>query len=187
MTDPIRLYDYLTMARRRVLDAVRLLTPEQYRHEFAFGLKTIGSTITHIMNCEWYFIERLEGRDVPPYEQWPIHDENPPAFEVVESVWHQQADRIRTVLAAQQDAIGPDGSSGWNRRITYLSFPDDTRENRRFHISATAGEYLMQLVMHEVHHRAQVMAMLRTLGCSMQDVDYFYLMFERREERGIDG
>lgn len=70
----------------------------------------------------------------------------------------------------------------WNRKITYLSFPDD--HGRRFHITATAGDFFTQLALHEVHHRAQLMAMLRELGDAvppLQDLDYNEMMFERQE------
>jgi uncharacterized damage-inducible protein DinB len=174
--DPLRIYDYLIKSRERVFDAVRPLTPEQYHRPFTFGLKTIASTLTHIMISEWYYIERLEGRTVPPYDQWPIKYEppaTPATFDIIERTWREQADRIRGVVATERD---------WNRTITYLGFPDDTRGNKRFHITATAGDYFTQLALHEVHHRAQVMAMLRDLGRPvLEDLDYNALMFERRE------
>lgn len=176
--DPLKIYDYLTKARQRVLDALRPLTPQQYQHQFTFGLKTISATLTHIMISEWYYIERLEGRTVPPYEQWPIQYEKPPAFDVIDSTWREQAKNVRAAVAAERD---------WARRITWLSFPDDSRGGKRFHITATAGDFFTQLALHEVHHRAQVMAMLRTLpgagagGTPVQDIDYNDLMFERRE------
>jgi uncharacterized damage-inducible protein DinB len=173
--DALKIYDYLIKTRQRLLDAVRPLTPQQYHHEFAFGLKTIGATLTHIMISEWYYIERLAGRPVPPYDQWPIKYEHPPALDIVEKTWHEQARNIRAAIAVQRD---------WNRRITYLSFPDDN--GKRFHITATSGDLFTQLAPHEVHHRAQLMAMLRQLGdarCGppLEDLDYNALMFERRE------
>lgn len=170
--DPLRIYDYLTLSRQRVLDAVRTLTPQQYLRTFTFGLKTIGTTLTHIMISEWYYIERLEGRAVPPYDQWPIKYESPPAFDVVEENWRGQAKRVRAAVAAEHD---------WHRRITYLSFPDD--HGKRYHITATAGDFFTQLALHEVHHRAQVLAMLRELGdgvMPMQDIDFNDMMYERR-------
>lgn len=171
--DPLRIYDYLSRSRERVLDAVRPLTPEQYRREFGFGLKTIASTLTHVMISEWYYVERLEGRPVPPYERWPIQYERPPAFEVVERVWREQAVRVRAAIAAERD---------WTRRIAYDSFADD--HGKRFHIAAPAGDVVTQLVLHEVHHRAQIMSMLRELGSGVppvQDIDYNNVMYERRE------
>lgn len=170
--DPLKIYDYLMVTRRRVLEAVRALTPPQYEQTFNIGLKTIGSTLAHLMISEWYYIERLEGRTVPPYEQWPIKYENPPAFDVIETTWAEQATRIRAAIAAERD---------WCRTITWLSFPDDTRHNKRFHITCTAGDLVTQLALHEVHHRAQIMAMLRQLGHPLEDLDYNAMMYQRVE------
>jgi uncharacterized damage-inducible protein DinB len=175
--DPLNTYDYLCIARDRVFDAIRPLTPEQYQRTIGIGLGSgIGSTLTHIMISEWYYIERLAGRAVPPYDQWPIKYEPPhtPPFEVVERTWREQAKRTRAALAAETD---------WNRVITWLGFPDDTRGHKRFRITTTAGGYFTQLALHEVHHRAQIMAMLRHLGTPLEDLDYNALMFERHEAR----
>lgn len=175
--DPLRIYDYLTKSRQRVLDAIRALTPQQYQHSFPFGLKTIGSTLTHIMVSEWYYIERLTERDVPPYDQWPIKYESPPTFDTIEKTWREQARNTRAAVASQQD------NGGWNRKITWLGFPDDSRGNNRFHIACTAGDLFTQLALHEVHHRAQLMAMLRTLPGGgkpiLEDLDYNALMYDR--------
>ncbi len=170
--NPLKTYDYLTKSRERVFDAVRPLAPEQYLHRFSIGVNTIGRTLTHIMISEWYYIERLEGRTVPHYNEWPIKDETPPAFDVVEKTWREQAKQVRTAIANERD---------WNRKITWLSFPDDTRGNKRFHITCTAGELLTQLAFHEIHHRAQIMAMLREFGKPLEDLDYNSMMFERVE------
>jgi uncharacterized damage-inducible protein DinB len=172
--DPLRIYDYLLMTRERIFDAVRPLPPEQYHRRFTIGLKSLSATLTHLMVSEWYYIERLEEKTVPPYEQWPVKYENPPErFEMIEQQWHAQGKRIRGVVAAERD---------WSRTITWLSFPDDTRGNKRFHITCTAGDLFTQLTLHEVHHRAQIMAMLRELGTAIvEDIDYNALMYDRRE------
>lgn len=176
--DPLRTYDYLLRARRRVLDAVRPISPQAYLRPFPFGLRSIGSTLTHIMISEWYYVERLLGRDVPPYDTWPIKYESPPPFDTVEATWREQADRTRATLAAERD---------WNRPISYLSFPDDA--GRRYHIRTTAGDFFAQLALHEVHHRAQVLVMLRLLAAEPgsackpltgEEIDYNVLMFDRQ-------
>jgi uncharacterized damage-inducible protein DinB len=168
--DPLKTYNYLIKSRERVLDAVRPLTPQEYQRELPFGLKTIAATLTHIMISEWYYIQRLNGQTVPPYDHWPIKQENPPAFDVLQTTWREQAEQTRAAITAEHD---------WNRPITWLSFPND--QHKRFHITATAGDFLTQLALHEVHHRAQIMAMLRQLGRPLEDLDYNALMFERRE------
>ncbi len=168
--DALKTYDYLTRVRQRMLDAIRSLTPQQYQREFPFGLKTIGSTLAHIMVSEWYYIERLEGRPVPPYDQWPIKYEHPPDFDSIENAWCEQSKSVRASIAAQRD---------WNRKVVYDSFPAD--DGKRYHVTATTGEFFMQLALHEVHHRSQILAMLRQLGKPLEDLDYNILMFDRRE------
>jgi|GEM_PF-794106 len=185
--DALRIYDYLTKARERVFDSVRALAPAQYAHEFRFGLNTFGRTLTHIMISEWYYIERIEERTVPHYDAWPIKDETPPAFEVIERSWREQAKSTRASIAGQRD---------WSRTISWIGFPDD--QGRRFQISCTAGDLVTQLALHEVHHRAQVMAMIKELRSTderrppnletegaapapLEDLDFNSMMFDRRE------
>ena len=84
-------------------------------------------------------------------------------------VWREQGGRVREVVAKETD---------WSRRITWLSFPDE--QGRRFHITATAADFFTQLVLHEVHHRSQVMVMLRELGHPLEDLDFNAMMFEKR-------
>jgi len=170
--NPLRTYDYLALVRTRLFDSVRPLSNEQYRREFPFGLKTIGSTMAHLMISEWFYIERMQGRTVPPYDQWPIQYETPPAFDVIQSTWTSQTSRVREAIAGERD---------WNRTIRYVTFPDD--KGRRFEITTSPSDIITQLSLHEMHHRAQVMAMLRmTPGATpVEDVDFNDLMYQRRE------
>lgn len=170
--DPLKIYDYLLECRRRLFAAARPLPADQHARQHSIGLKTIASTLTHLMTSEWYYIERLQNRTVPPYDQWPIHYENPPPLEIVERAWREQGERVRGIVAAERD---------WGRPISWLGFPDDTRGNRRFQICCTAGDLFAQLALHEMHHRAQAMAMLRESGSPVQDIDYNALMFARVE------
>jgi uncharacterized damage-inducible protein DinB len=49
--------------------------------------------------------------------------------------------------------------------------------------TATAVDIFTQLVLHEVHHRAQVMNMLTRLGVGVGDIDSNLLMYQRREAK----
>lgn len=169
--NPLTIYDYLLRTRGLVLDAVRPLTPAQYTRTFPLGLSTIASTLTHLMISEWYYIERLQSRVVPPYAEWPIHYETPPSFDIVETTWRTQMNAIREVIAAERD---------WSRTVSFDSFAN--AEGKRFHVSMTPSDLLAQLSLHEVHHRAQLMAMLRLMGEGVKplhDIDYGALMFSR--------
>lgn len=169
--NPLKLYDYLIRSRERMFDAVRPLTPEQYSRDFDFALRTVGATITHMMISEWYYFERFRGRAVAPYSEWPIQYERPPAFGMIEQNWRAQQRDVRSEIDSERD---------WDRRIEYDSLADDA--GRRWHIGATAEDVLTQLALHEVHHRAQLMVMLRQLAVKpLQDIDYNDMMYERRE------
>lgn len=173
--NPVTTYEYLIRTRAKVMDAVRLLTEGQYRRPFPFGLSTIASTLTHIMVSEGYYADRLEGREVPPYDQWPIKYALPPALGVVDELWRAQAERVRRIVGAETD---------WSRPVAWVSFPDE--QGRRSRIGATSGGLFTQLALHEVHHRAQVMVMLKLLGsdlpagAAVEDLDFNAWMFERR-------
>lgn len=173
--NPLRMYDYLLKTRPRLVRSVELLGPEEYARAMGFGLGSVGSTLAHLVISEWYYIERLEGRSVRPYAEWEIQYERPPGVEVLGPRWEEQGARIRSVISAERD---------WNRVIRYESFADD--EGKRWAIAATAGDIVTQLVLHEVHHRAQMMAMLRLIGGTgreVEDIDYGMLMYQKTELR----
>jgi uncharacterized damage-inducible protein DinB len=166
--DPLKIYDYLARARQRIFDWVRPLTAEQYAREFQIGRGSIGRNLTHTLISEWYYVERIHGNNVPPYDQWPIQDEKPPSFAALEKTWMEQAGRTRGVLSAVRD---------WTTELEYRITSDDGRPEI---INASAADIFTQLALHEVHHRAQTMNMLRQLGVAAEDLDYNTLMYKRR-------
>ena len=167
--NPVRAYDYLTQARAKLFDWIRPLNQEQYTQEFPFGLHTLRATMLELAGAEWIYGLRLRGDPMPPREEWPISEKLQPAFGDLETVWTAQVPRTRAVLA---------GISDWGRPIEYrVSQPGKT-----IVVSTTPGDVATQLCFHEVHHRAQAMAMLRQLGVAAQNLDYSLFMFTRREE-----
>lgn len=167
--DPVRIYEYLTLARGRIFDWARPLTPEQHAGEFPIGLGTLGKTLTHIMISEWYYVERMDGRDVPPYEEWPIRMEQPPPLATLEREWLAQATRTRAALRAPRD---------WQAALEYHVTDDD---GHPMIVTTCAADIFTQLALHETHHRAQAMNMLRQLGVALEDIDFNALMYQRRE------
>lgn len=168
MLDPLAMYDYLALARGRILAAARALSPEQYQQQFPIGPGTLARTLTHIMLAEWYYVQRMLGREAPPYEQWPFRMEDPPPLAALESAWSDQAAATREAIRQVRD---------WNAPQEYRVTDDG---GRAVVVAATAAGQFVQLFQHEVHHRAQAMNMLRHLGIGMGDLDFNALMFERR-------
>jgi uncharacterized damage-inducible protein DinB len=173
MLHPAKIYDYLTLARGKVLDKVRALDDAAYTRFFPIGLGSLARTLTHIMGSEWYYVQRMLDREVPPYEQWGIKDEQPPAFSVIDEHWRGVAEGTRAAIRAL------DESRGWHRVLEYR-YTDD--QGRRMVSSATPADQFTQLYQHEVHHRAQVVNMLKQMGITLGDLDFNTLMFKRRPE-----
>lgn len=165
--EPLKVYNYLARARERMFEWVRPLSAEQYARTFPIGLETLGRTLTHIMISEWYYVQRIRRCDVPPYEQWPIQEESPPPFAALEDAWIEQAGHTRAAISAVRD---------WNADLEYRVINDDGRPEI---VTASAADIFTQLVLHEVHHRAQALNMLRHLGVAAEDLD-FNTFYKRR-------
>jgi len=166
---PAAVYEYLEKARATLLDWVRPLTLEQYTKEFPFGKKTIRDTLVEIPLAEWIYGRRLVGEPAPPREQQPFVKYYQTEFAPLEDAWRELADHTRGLLRAERD---------WARSVEYIIRPPN---RPAVQIHATAGGLATQLICHEVHHRAQVMAMLRQFGISAENLDYSALMVQRTE------
>jgi uncharacterized damage-inducible protein DinB len=166
---PSAVYEYLVKARAKLLDWVRPLTMEQYTKEFPFGRKTIRDTLVEIPHAEWLYGMRLIGEPTPPREEQPFVTYYQTAVAPLETAWRELEDRTRRILREQQD---------WTRPVEYIVRPPN-RPAARIH--TTAGGVATQMICHEVHHRAQVMAMLRQFGIAAENLDYSALMVTRTE------
>ena len=166
--NPLEIYDYLVQARKRWLGWVRSLSHERYAARLPNWGWSIAETVTHLLICEWYYVQRVRKNDVPPYEKWAIRQEEPPPLEKLESLWDEQAAETRAALEAVRD---------WSAPIEYRAEQEDGREAL---VTTSAGALFTQLAFHEVHHRAQLMNMLRQRGVSLEDLDFNALTFDLR-------
>ena len=166
----LRVYEYLMRSREKILEKIRALSAEEYSREFAIGLGSLSRTLAHMISSEWYYIQRLQGGEVPAYETWPIRPENPPSFAVLENAWRTQAQQTRGALQHVSD---------WHRAIEYR-VTDDAGQAKI--VTASAADLFTQLALHEVHHRAQALNMLRQLGIVItEDLDFNSMMYARRD------
>lgn len=167
-TSPINFahfFDYLVKARGRLLEWVQGQPPDVYTQLFPIGMGSIRVTLVHIAAAEWGYVQRLRGKDYGPGET-PFTVEKLPAYEAFMEAWKRQAPITRETLVRLGDPARP---------IEYVTraFGPPTR------IRTTAGGIAGQLLFHEVHHRAQVMAMLRQVGVKAENLDYSILNYER--------
>ena len=85
-------------------------------------------------------------------------------FAQLEATWITQA-------AATEADIG--AVSDWDTPRVYTT----VWEGKPYRYRATTADILSQLVLHEIHHRAQVMHMLRRTGIDAGELDYNALMW----------
>ncbi len=166
--DPVELYAYLVKARAPLLERARGLTLEQYTRQFPFALGTLRKTLVELPQAEWSYVRRLQGEEdpLPPWSERPFARFYQTDFAPLEGAWLEQVAETRRTLEEIDD---------WSRPIAYVASGDPGE--RPYHIRTTTGGIATQLVLHEVHHRAQAMAMLRQLGAPVEDLDYSYLTF----------
>lgn len=169
--DPIKIYDYLTRARAKWLGWIRPLTAEQYARDFRIGPGSIRAILTHVLISEWYFVRRMRRFEVPPYGEWPYQDEKPLDFPDLERAWGRQADETRAALGEVGD---------WDAEMDYPMTVDDRPPEI---MTVSRGDIFSQLCLHEVHHRAQVLHILKQLGVKLEDIDYNVMMYKRRPAR----
>lgn len=170
--EPLRTYDYLVRARARLLDWVRTIDAEDYVRLVPGWPRSIARNLTHVLASEWYYIQRLDQRPVPPYERWSLREEDAPAFPELERAWAAQAVSTRASLAAV---------TAWTAPLEYRIVQDDGTPAI---VTASAADLFTQLVLHEVHHRGQVMLQLRHFGVALDDIDFNAMMYRRRPADG---
>jgi uncharacterized damage-inducible protein DinB len=163
-------YDILLRARHKLLDWVEELTAEQYRQEFPFGLKTVRATLVHLAGSEWLYGkaargEFARGEDITP----PFTEERYPDFSSLERAWKGLEAGTRDWLESEND---------WTRRMEAIVRRGNAGLIR---VGFTPETLAFQLFYHEVHHRAQVMAMLRQLGIAAEGLDFNRYTFEWTE------
>lgn len=163
--DYAHFFDYVVKARGKLLDWVRAQPAEVYTRKFPFGLGSIRATLVHTAGAEWAYVRRLSGRDVSLGDS-PFTVERQPEFEPFAAAWAQQAPVTRETLANLGDPA---------RSVEFVS----RMGPKPMRVHATADGIAGQLLFHEVHHRAQIMAMLRQAGVAAENLDYSVLMWER--------
>jgi uncharacterized damage-inducible protein DinB len=170
---PAEQYEYLIEARERVFQHVRALTQEQYTRKFPFGRGSVRATLVHVADTEWWYTSILQG--VPaPEERSPFRPYSRTGFGALEAAWGDLAGRTLQTLRGERD---------WGRPV------EDRWTTKRWTrgVKTIAGGVATQLLFHEVHHRAQVMVMLRHLGAPLQGLDYSLLKWEWIKEKRWSG
>jgi uncharacterized damage-inducible protein DinB len=149
------LYEYNRWADRKVLDACRQLTPEQYFAEPVPGWSSVRSTVAHIAVATESWLRGLAGATV---EHFPTEADLPTIDDA-----ERLLDRAYEILNEVLPTLTPEK----------LATPRIFRGGGR---SATLAPWvvLRHLVNHATYHRGQIASKLKRLGVEPPAIDLVY-------------
>ncbi len=160
-----RLRQHERWAYLRLLEAVKALTPEQQKQEFAIGMGSLWNTVVHLYAADYVWIETLTGN---PHATSP--------FDI-------RFERLEDLEAAWQIA-----DAKWKQLLDTLTEADLTRlvqrtnSVTRLSFSTPIGDALLHVALHAQYTTAQATNMLRQLGVTPALNTMLITM--SREERG---
>lgn len=147
-----RLLAHDAWTTRQLLEICAILSDEQIDHEFDIGHRTLRATLDHIIaNMEaWSSLMMCQ-------DYQPDNDRTVPGMlrrlSDAESVFKRIAKKI-------------DDADAWNDR--WMDTLDDPPQQKSF------GSAIAHVITHSMHHRAQVLSMLRYSGVkSLPEGDVF--------------
>lgn len=153
------LLDYHYWARDRMLDAVRLLAPEQFTRDMHSSFPSVRDTLAHTYFAEWAWHSRWRG-------QSPAKGRELSEFANVASL----AAAWRELEAEVRAFIGGLGERDVEREVEYHLLNGRPGKSR-------VWQMVQHVVNHATYHRGQVATMLRQLGArppNEMDMDTFY-------------
>jgi uncharacterized damage-inducible protein DinB len=158
--DAFNLVDYHYWARDRMLDAVEVLTPEQYSKDLASSFTSVRATLVHVYGAEWNWYLRWVGTSPTGFPDATLF----PDLATIRAAWREQEHKLRLLVSSLASANELD------RVLRYRTFNGEEMES-------AFSQMLQHVVNHATYHRGQVTTMLRQLGAPApkpQDLIRFY-------------
>ena len=122
-------------------------------------------------------MQRIRGRTAPlgdlPHEHDPeVSTASSLGFADLHARWMSQQRETREDISRSWAG----GDDGWNTPLLVSTVFDGNLHEYR----ASPADIFVQLIMHEIHHRAQVLHMLKRSGISTGEIDFNTLMYMPR-------
>ena len=158
--DIVALFAYDRWANRRVLDACRGLTPEQYVAEPVPGWSPVRSTLSHIALATEFNLRTLSG---DPDDRIPTGADLVTVDDVAQSLEraYRRFEELRPTLTPER----------LNTVLTLRAI------GRTFTLPRWA--ILRHIVNHSSYHRGQVASKLKRFGIEQQITDFFWWVIEQ--------
>jgi uncharacterized damage-inducible protein DinB len=158
--DYVSLFSYNRWADRRVLDACRKLSPDQYAAEPVPGWSSVRASVVHIASATHNWIRRVAGEvvstarneaDLPTVEEAERHLDQ--AYQILDGLW---------------PALTPE----------HLAAPRAFQLRGRSWV-LPPWVVLRHVVNHATYHRGQVASKLKRLGVEQPATDFVFWALEQ--------
>jgi uncharacterized damage-inducible protein DinB len=140
-----RLYDYSYWANRRLFEVVSQLRPDEFCRDVAGAYGSVRNTLVHVLSAEWGWLERCGGLPRGPKLD-PANYKTPDVL-IAEWALVERAFRAFLEKLTESDL----------ERVVEFSFGGEVKHRR------TVAHLLWHATSHAVHHRGQVVILLRLL------------------------
>ncbi len=167
VADFVYLFDYGHWANGKLLVVLAELTPEEFARDVAGSYGSVRNTFVHLLSAEWGWIDRCGGAP----RGGPLQAVDYPTVESVVRAARQIEGHVRDFLSTLTDEDVA--------RPVEFSLGGGPRQIR------TLGQLLHHAANHGVHHRGQVVLLLRSLGHVPGNIDL--LIFDGRNDAVGDG
>ena len=160
MTSPValasihELFTYNYWARDCQLIACKGLREEQFLRELGSSFPSVRSTLVHMMETEWIWLERW--RQHPPHAEGS--SQHFPSVEAITERWGEIEREMRAYLASVSELM-------LAKPLAYISDHGDT-------LTSELWRQMFHLINHESYHRGQVATLLRQLGVRPPTTDF---------------
>lgn len=155
-------------ANDRILAAAKELPDETLDRKFDMGPGSLRETLRHIYGADRIWFERVGGTNAAAM---PHARDLATILQLIDA--SQKLDDARSIWLAgiSDEAV--------RQPINYKSMKGEPYTNKLCDI-------LLHVCTHGIHHRAQVMAMLRQIGKPLINLDYIFMRIERPTLRLAD-
>jgi uncharacterized damage-inducible protein DinB len=157
------IYKYNYWANKKLLDASRNVSHEQFTAPASFPYGGLHGTLIHILDAEWGWRMFLQ------HDNWSAPDLNPadfPDLAAIQERWTKEEQEMRTYLAALHD-------EDINMHRYYNTSEGDSRDRILWHC-------LLHVVNHGTQHRSEAAALLTDFGQSPGDLDFTIFLNETK-------
>ena len=146
-------------SNHRLLTACAGLSPADYKARRISFFPSIHLTLNHILIVDWYYVDALEGAGGGP----ALYADPEPCADFAALDRAQRA--VDRRLVAWCDGLD---AAGLGASVTLVRSSDARYQER-------AADVLAHLLIHQIHHRGQVHAMLSGTAVAPPQLDEFFL------------